>query len=231
MPPKTQHFSPALFKFLKQLKKNNDREWFNANKQRYIEDVRDPMLRFIEDFQPRLRAISRHLVADPSTTGGSMFRIHRDTRFSKDKTPYKTACTARFQHDAGKDVHTPGYYIHLGADGVYMGAGLWHPDTKTAGRVRDAIVARAADWKRAVGGKAFQDGTLKMEGETLKRPPRGYDADHPLIEDIKRKDFVCFAQLDEKMACAPGFIDTYTNLCKSSKGLVKFIVDALGLEW
>ena len=89
------HFTPELFRFLRQLKRNNNREWFAGNKQRYIDVVRDPLLQFIEDFAPRLHTITPHLVADPRPVGGSMFRIYRDVRFSKDKSPYKTAATAR----------------------------------------------------------------------------------------------------------------------------------------
>src|SRR5580765_3671675 len=107
-------FSPALFTFLRQLKSHNTREWFADNKERYQRDVEAPMLQFVGDVGPRLRKISPALVADPRRTGGSMFRIYRDTRFSGDKTPYKTAAAARFPHEEWKrSSSAPGLYLHL----------------------------------------------------------------------------------------------------------------------
>jgi uncharacterized protein (TIGR02453 family) len=106
------HFRPELFAFLKELRDNNDRAWFLAHKARYESVVRDPFLHFIADVEPLLRAISRHIVADPRPTGGSLFRVYRDVRFSRDKSPYKTHVAAHFPHGArGKDVHTPGFYL------------------------------------------------------------------------------------------------------------------------
>ncbi len=102
-------FSPGFFRFLRELKANNRREWFEANKQRYEAEVKGPMLRFIAEFGARLRTVSKHFDADPRPVGGSMFRIYRDTRFAKDKSPYKTAVAEHFPHRAGgKDVHAPG---------------------------------------------------------------------------------------------------------------------------
>src|SRR5262249_43032298 len=123
---KTLMFSPATFKFLRELEANNRREWFNANKERYLRDARDPMLEFIAAFAPRLRKISARFVADPSPSGGSMFRIYRDTRFSKDKSPYKTHVAAHFQHaSSGEEMMAPGFYVSLAPGECFMGAGLW----------------------------------------------------------------------------------------------------------
>jgi len=101
------HFGPGLFKFLTELKRNNKRVWFQANKHRYQEQVRDPAQRFILDFSPMLKKISPHFIADPRPIGGSLFRIYRDTRFTKDKSPYKTHTGLHFRHKDGKDAHTP----------------------------------------------------------------------------------------------------------------------------
>jgi len=97
-------FTPALFSFLEELRLHNDRDWFERNRERYLRDVRDPMLRFVAGAAPVLKGIAPRLVADPRPVGGSLFRIHRDTRFSKDKTPYKTNVAASFRHEAGRDV-------------------------------------------------------------------------------------------------------------------------------
>lgn len=164
------HRVGLLFKFLKELKQNNNREWFEANRFWYEEEVKESMLRFITDFDSSLRTINPHYVADPRPVGRSLFRIYRDTRFSMDKTPYKTAVAAYFHHcDAGKDVHSPGFYLHLEPGGCFGGAGLWHPDTPTLKKVRDAIVKRPTAWKKALKGK------IALEGDALKKPPKGYN--------------------------------------------------------
>ena len=134
-------FEPSLFKYLRDLKNNNERPWFKANKARYEEELRGPMLRFIEDFAPHLEKISVHFLADARPVGGSLFRIYRDTRFAKDKTPYKTHAGAHFRHVRAKDVHAPGFYLHMEPGNVFMGAGIWHPDNPTLGKIREAIVA------------------------------------------------------------------------------------------
>ena len=121
------YFQEGLFTFLKELRANNDREWFAANRERYETQVREPFVRFISDFEPILHQISPHFRADPRPSGGSLFRIYRDTRFSKDKSPYKTAAAAHFPHERGRDVHAPGYYLHLEPGSVFAGAGLWRP--------------------------------------------------------------------------------------------------------
>ena len=223
-------FRPELFTFLRQLRRHNNREWFERNKARSLERVRDPMLRFIADFDPLLRRISPHFVADPAPVGGSMFRIYRDVRFSKNKQPYKTAAAARFPHERGKDVHTPGWYLHLGPDGVVLGAGIWRPDGPTLARIRRAIVEDGAAWRRIKTAKAFRT-THRFSGDTLSRPPRGFDPDHPFVEDLKRKDIVTFAELDERRATSSRFLETCAGLCRSSAPLVRFLCGALDLAW
>lgn len=225
------HFTPELFRFLKQLKRNNDRGWFEANKGRYVEHVRDPILRFIEDFAAPLEKISPHFVADARTNGGSMFRIYRDTRFAKDKSPYKTHAAAHFRHEAAKDVHAPGFYLHLEPGRVMGGAGIWRPDGAALKQVRDALVARDKEWKRIRSSKPYRDGQFEMSGETLKRSPRGYDPEHPLVEDLKRKDFAVLAMFNEDDACGPGFLKKYEAFCKSTAPTVRFLTEACGVPF
>jgi len=104
------YFGPGLFDFFRDLAHHNERAWFQANQRRYEAEVKLPMLHFIEDFGPRLKRMSAHFLADPRPVGGSLFKIHRDTRFSKDKSPYKTNAAAHFRHREGsRDVHAPGF--------------------------------------------------------------------------------------------------------------------------
>ncbi len=224
----TSHFTPELFKFLRDLKKNNTRDWFTKNKPRYEEHVKAPLLRFITDLAPRLERISPHFICDPKPVGGSMFRIYRDTRFSKDKSPYKTAATAHFRHDTASDVHCPGFYLHLEPKQVFIGAGIWHPDGPTLQLIRQRLVEDPAGWKRAINAKAFKEGRLALEGESLKRPPRGFDPEHPLVEDLKRKDFIAVARLEEADALSPDFLTTFVAVCRDAKPLVKCLTEACG---
>ena len=140
-----------------------------------------------------------------------MFRIYRDVRFSKDKSPYKTAAAVQFRHIAGKDVHAPGFYLHLEPGSVFAGCGIWHPESKVATKIREAIVDKPDAWRAAIGNATFRN-VFKFGGESLKRPPRGFDANHPLIEDLKRKDFIGTGELDEEIVCGDDFLERYVNL-------------------
>ncbi len=219
-------FSPALFSFLRELRENNDRDWFAANKPRYERDVRDPSLRFIAGFAPRLAKIAPHLVADARPVGGSMFRIYRDTRFSHDKSPYKIHIGIHFFHESAKKAPSvPGFYLHLQPGQSFAAAGIWHPDPAALARVREAIAAGSPDWK------AVRKAKLPIEGGALKRPPRGFAPDHPFIEDLKRTDFVTSLRFTDRELCAPSFLADFAAACKKMSPLVKFVSNALGLAW
>jgi uncharacterized protein (TIGR02453 family) len=223
-------FDAKLFHFLRELAVDNDRNWFNANKERYERDVRDPCLRFIADFAPRLAKVTKHAVADPRPVGGSFFRIYRDTRFSKNKTPYKTHAGIQFRHAAGKDVHAPGYYLHLEPGGCFVGAGIWHPEPVALHAIRTAIAADPKRWRSVMTQrKLTKDFTL--EGESLARAPKGFDPEHPLIEDLKRKDFIAVRKLADKDVLRGDFPRVLATLFQSSSGLNAFISAALGLPW
>jgi len=224
------HITPQLFTFLQELAENNNRDWFQANKKRYEAQVREPLLQFVTDFGLRLAEISPHYLADARKSGGSLFRINRDIRFSADKSPYKTHAGVQFRHESGKDVHAPGFYLHLEPDGVFVGVGIWHPDTKTLGKIRDAIVDNPERWRRVKAGDAFK-ATFSLGGDSLKRGPKGYDLDHPLIEDLKRKDFIASAPFSEAEACAPDFIDQFAGRCRVAAPFMAFLTTAIGLPF
>jgi uncharacterized protein (TIGR02453 family) len=223
-------FTPAFFAFFRDLARNNDREWFTANKARYVADVQEPALAFIEDVGLRLPDVSRHFVADPRTTGGSLFRIYRDIRFSKDKTPYKTHAGIQFRHERTRDAHAPGYYLHLEPGSVFMACGTWHPDRDTLHAIRTAIATRPARWQGIVEDAAFSD-NFRLGGESLKRPPAGFDPDHPLIDELKRKDFIAVADLSEADATAGGFLDQFLGLCAAASGFMRFLCDSARVSY
>jgi uncharacterized protein (TIGR02453 family) len=207
--------TPELFEFLASLRRNNRREWFEKNKQRYIDHVRDPLCAFVEAVGPALRKIHPDVVADPRPNGGSLFRIYRDTRFSKDKTPYKTHAALHFRCGP-KDAPAPGFYLGLEPGSAFVGAGLWHPPTETLKVIRQAIDADPAGWKRArkVG--------LRDE-ELYKRTPRGFDPEHPFELDLRRKSFTAGAEFSEKQACAADFQARFVAACRSFEPLVDFL--------
>ena len=226
-----RHFTNKTFTFLRDLDANNDREWFKANRDRYESDVREPALDFIEDFADMLYKISPHFVADARKQGGSLFRLHRDTRFSKDKTPYKTHTGMQFRHVATKDdVHAPGFYLHIQPKEVFLGVGIWHPDSDTLKLLRDAIVESPAKWKRAKSAKAFTE-HFELAGDSLKRAPKGYDPDHPLIEDLRRKDFIAVTTLKERDLTAKNFLDRFTKTCTAAKPFMRYLAEAIGLDF
>jgi uncharacterized protein (TIGR02453 family) len=223
-------FSPALFAFLRELREHNDRDWFKANKDRYEEAVLEPALRFVSDFAPRLERISRHMVANPRPVGGSVFRIYRDTRFSRDKTPYKTHAAIHFRHEEARSAHSPVYYLHLEPGNVFAATGVWRPERESLAAIRAGIAADPRGWRRVTRGKGFAEG-FQLRGDSLKRPPAGFDADHPLIEDLKRKDFVAVAALDERSATSRGFLDEFTATSRASAPYLRFLCKTLGLPF
>jgi uncharacterized protein (TIGR02453 family) len=154
-----------------------------------------------------------------------MFRIYRDTRFSSDKRPYKTHVGMSFPHRGTKQkVHLPGFYFHLEPESCFAAAGCWHPDNPTLTQIRTAIVERPDAWKKAVRG-------LELEGDALSRPPRGYPADHPLVEDLKRKDFIASIAFTDAQVCGPGFMTDFLAACRKLSPLVAFLSQALGLPY
>ena len=224
------HFTPALFEFLAELELNNRREWFQANKARYRGDVQDPLIQFVADFESRLGDISPHMVADPRRSGGSVFRIYRDVRFSKDKSPYKTNAGIHFRHEVGREVHGPGLYLHLEPGNVFASAGLWKPNAATAWKIREAIVEEPHEWENIVSDDGFAS-VFSIEGESLKRTPRGIDAGHPHIEHLKLKSFMAITNLTEEQVCSPGFIDLYADTCRIAAPFTGFLTTAIGLTW
>lgn len=221
-----RHFNPKLFSFLRDLADNNDRDWFKAHQDEYEKYVREPALEFITTFSQPLDGISPHFRADSRKSGGSLFRIQRDIRFSTDRSPYKTNTGMHFRHEMARDVHAPGFYLHLEPGACFMGAGIWRPDTRTQYRIREAIDARPDVWRKVTGGKAFRQ-MFDLMGDSLVRPPKGYDPGHPLLEDLKRKDFVAGRTLTHKEVTAPDFLDRFTADCRRTAPFVEFLCQAV----
>ncbi len=222
-----QRFEPSLVWFLEELKDNNNRRWFQANKERYEREVREPALAFIRQFAPRLRKISPYFVASTERVGGSLMRVYRDTRFGQDKTPYKTNVGIQFRHEMGRDVHAPGFYLHIEPEECFLALGVWRPDRDCLDRIRQAILERPAQWRRAVRATGFQRLQFVLMGDSLKRPPRDCPADHPLIEDLKRTDYVALRDLDERTVLSADFLDCVADSFAAGRPLMRFLCAAL----
>lgn len=229
-PAAFQAFEPPLLAFLGELEEHNDRDWFAANKHRYESDVMAPALAFITAMAPRLEEISKNFLALPQRTGGSVMRIHRDVRFSSDKRPYKTNLGIQFRHVMGKDVHAPGFYVHLEPGVVFVGAGLWRPEPEPLAQIRNAIVAQPDRWRKICADPDFFD-DWELGGDSLKRPPRGYPADHPLIEDLKRRDFIAGKNLTAREIYRRGLPDRLAASFAGTRKFMAFLCDAVGVPF
>jgi uncharacterized protein (TIGR02453 family) len=223
-------FPAGCLPFLKALDKNNNREWFKENKHRYEREVREPALAFIETMAPSLYRISPHFRAVPKRVGGSLMRVYRDTRYTKDKTPYKTNIGIQFRHELGRNVHAPGFYVHIEPGGCFIGVGIWRPETKALSRIRDFILDNPASWTGAMRYRPFKTHFV-LEGESLKRPPRGYPSDHPLIEDLKRKDFIACSLFGESEVGSRGFHRLAANRFRQAVPFMRYLCTALDVAF
>ena len=221
---------PRTIKFLEDLARNNNREWFKANKTRYDEDVLDVALRFIQSMQEPLTGIAPHFTAVATRMGGSLMRVYRDTRFSNNKLPYKTNIGIQFRHERAKDVHSPGYYVHIEPDEVFVGVGMWRPDSEPLRQIRERIVAKPAEWKRAMAESQFKR-NFSLGGEALQRPPRGFDKEHLLIEDIKRKSFIAVRSMEVADCLKPQFQRSVETSFKQAALFMRFLCKAVGVKY
>jgi len=226
-----QGLEPALLQFLEELRDNNNRPWFQANKGRYEREVLGPCLAFIRAFRPPLKRISPFFVASDERIGGSLMRVYRDTRFGKDKTPYKTNVGIQFRHESGRDVHAPGFYVHIAPEECFLAMGVWRPDRASLNQVRQAILERPERWGRALRERKFRQQQFVLVGDSLKRPPRDYPADHPLIEDLKRTDFVALRDLKEGDVFGKGFLDRVAESFAAGRPFMRFLCEALSLPY
>ncbi|MCF1429050.1 MAG: DUF2461 domain-containing protein [Shewanella sp.] len=222
-------FSKRTFDFLQQLEKHNNRDWFKQHQTEYEADVRTPTLSFIRDMAAGIQALSPRLMAVPKKVGGSMMRPQRDTRFSADKRPYKTNIGIHFRHFQGKDVHAPGLYVHIAPDECFLGSGLWRPDPRALRSIRQCLDENPRGWNNAVA--ALNAAGFELAGDSLIRPPKGFDAGHPLLNDLKRKDFIAVLPLSRDQVLT----DDFSTLCLtkfSAVGqLMAYLCFALNLDY
>lgn len=225
--PRFAGFKPETIKFLEELRNNNNRAWFNDNKARYEERVLDVALQFIQSMQEPLSRFAPRFTAVPKRMGGSLMRVYRDTRFSKNKLPYKTNIGMQFRHEQAKDVHAPGYYVHIDPDEVFLGAGLWMPEAEPLSGIRRRIADKPDEWQGIVKDRKFAR-NFELSGTSLSRPPRGFDKDHPCIEDIKRKSFIAIKSMSHNDILSAQFIRKVETSFKKATPFMQFLCKAVG---
>lgn len=198
----TPCFSPKTLTFLRALKRNNRREWFNANRARYEEHVRAPMVALVEQLALDLPAFAPELIAEPKR---SIYRIYRDTRFSPDKTPYKTHVAAIFPHRDLAKHEGAGLYVHVAPDSVFAGGGLYRPQPRQLARLRTYIAGRHRQLRAIIGAPPFREAFGTLDGERLQRTPRGYAADHPAADLLRLKQYLAGRAYEPAFATSPRF--------------------------
>lgn len=221
-------FPKDTLKFLRQLKKNNNREWFNEQKPRYEKSVLFPAMDLVNAMAGPIEKISPCFTAVAKRSGGSIMRIYRDVRFSKNKSPYKTNVGIHFRHMQGKDVHAPGFYFHISPEEIFFGAGIWCPPNPELNKIRSLIDDDQERWKKTIRNKTIK-ANFERTGTTLKRPPRGYSEEHPFIADLKLKDHILVTQLEETDLLDKQLVSKIAKNMKLTMKYVSFLCDALYL--
>ena len=217
--------------FLKEIERNNNRPWFQDNKSRYEDLIRTPSLDFIEAMGTRIeKKLSPHFLAVRKKVGGSLMRVYRDTRFSKDKTPYKTNVGIQFRHVQGKDVHAPGFYVHLEPGNCFLGAGIWRPESKSLLRIREFIADNPNAWRSALSVRGFKK-NWRLIGDSLVRPPKGFDKEHPLIADLKRKSFIARYSFPDKHIYNSDFCDFSIKYFSQAEELMDCLCFAIEVNY
>ena len=225
-----EFFGEDTFSFLSRLGENNNRDWFHEHKHEYEAMVREPALDFIRAMKPELVRFAPHFVAVDKKVGGSLMRVYRDVRFGKNKQPYKTNIGIQFRHELGKDVHAPGFYLHIEAGEAFVGAGIWHPDSETLKKIRTYIDAHPTRWQDALNDKALNK-AFSLAGDSLKRAPKGYPMDHPMIEDLKRKDFIAIAPLMPELILQDDLVGLIGSYFETATPLMQQLCRAVSVKY
>ena len=215
-------FPTDAVKFLKQLKKNNTREWFETNKPRYESSIREPMETLLETLGGLLKQRIPEIHIDPKK---AMYRIYRDIRFSHDKTPYKTWAAASFTFSAMDRKTAPGFYFHFSDSAVGVGGGLYAPDSNQLKNIRKAIDRDPSALRKCMADKKLMKYFGTMQGEQLTRVPKGYPADHPAADLLRLKQFLCWKEDEISLIYEPSFADFLAEHFSAMNPLVRYLAD------
>ncbi len=223
-------FPLETLRFLHDLGANNHRDWFQAHKEIYEAQVRTPALNFIVAMEEPLKKISAHFTAVAKKSGGSLMRPYRDTRFAKDKTPYKTNIGIHFRHERAKDVYTPGVYVHIDTEQAFLGVGIWRPESAALTRIRKLIVKDPQRWLKIKKAAAFKK-NFEIQGDRLVRNPKGFTADHPMIDELRWKDHIAVSEIDYDVLMSKDAVKEVTRLIKVGGKYLEVLCDAMKLKF
>jgi uncharacterized protein (TIGR02453 family) len=220
-------FSAETLRFLRALKRNNDRAWFKARRERYDAHVRAPMVGLIERLAADFQRVAPEIVASPRT---SLYRVYRDTRFSSDKTPLKIQASASFRWRGLAKGEGAGLYLEVHPDWVWMGGGFWAPPAPQLFRIREHIAATYPEIATVVHARTFKKIFAGLEGEKLTRVPKGFAKDHPAADYLKFRQFLAGREFPPEFATSakfyPALIETYSALMP----LIRFLNEPLTAE-
>ena len=218
-------FPKEGLQFLRDLKANNDRDWFTPRKQVFEESVKAPMLVLVEAINAELAGFAPDHLTEPAK---ALYRIYRDTRFSNDKTPYKTHIAANLpKHGADKHA-AAGYYFSVGADQIEIAAGVYMPGPDELLRLRQHISGHYDEFARLVADKSVTKLVGPLQGDSLARPPKGFLPDDPALDWIKRKQWYYYdTRMPVETALTPKFLPELVKRFKAMTPMVNFLNRAL----
>jgi uncharacterized protein (TIGR02453 family) len=217
-------FTTDTLKFLRALKRNNDREWFRARREEYDRHVRERMIAVIEQLAKDFQRVAPEIVASPKI---SLYRIYRDTRFSEDKTPLKTHAAAVFPTRGLPRHEGAGLYFEIAPRWVWIGGGMYSPPPPQLLRVREHIATTWPKMKRIATSKTFVTKVAHLDGERLSRVPRGFASDHPAADYLKHRQFIAGRELPAEIAVDAAFYPTLLGTFKAILPLVRFLNEPL----
>lgn len=221
LPPRIQK---SGFNFLNKLKENNNRDWFNIHKPTYQQE-----LALVEAFAEALLAeLSAHDVIETPSGKKSLFRIYRDTRFSNDKTPYKTHWSGSFKR--ATKFRRGGYYFHIEQGNSFVAGGFWGPVPEDLKRIRDEIAFDPAPLRKILNSKSFKTYFKTLEGEQLKKMPKGYPADHEAIDLLRYKQFVLVRRFTDKEVLSDHFLKEANLTFKAMRPFLDYMSEALTMD-
>ncbi|MDI1353867.1 MAG: DUF2461 domain-containing protein [bacterium] len=207
--------------FLKLLKKNNNRDWFNAHKDRYLTEL-DHIVHFADAL---LLEMNKHDVIENPSGKKSLFRIYRDVRFSKDKQPYNNWFSGAFKR--ATKARRGSYYFHIEPGNSFAGGGFWGPEPADLKRVRDEFAADPAPFRKIVKSKGFKDNFGSLEGEQLKTSPKGFNADDPAIDLIRYKQYLVMKKFTDKEVMSPDFLKKLNDTFKQMRPFFNYMSEVL----
>ena len=213
--------SPSNLAFLKLVAKNNNRDWFNANKDRYLKEL-ESLVVFAEEL---LFEMNRHDVIETASGKKSLHRIYRDTRFSKEKTPYKTNWSGSFRR--ATKLRRGGYYFHIEPGNTFVAGGFWGPEPNDLKRIRDEFAYDAKPFRKILKSKTFQKNFGKLRGEQIKTTPKGFDANDPAIDLLRFKQFLLVKKFSDKEVLGDNFLKQVNTTFQSMRPFLDYMSEVL----